>query len=197
MIQQELRRIYNRLKMMIGVGEAQGFSDAGSIQKAKYKTALELSSGTPRMIEFGFSSGLPSGTDVLLVSLSGDRSDAIIIASNNASYRHKNLKPGETVIYNQWGQFIKLTEDGITIEANNKPVTVNQATTVTINATEGVKMVTPKLEVTGEIVDMTDASNNQSLNELRTKFEEHKHVVQHVQSGDASITSNVPNNLDG
>ncbi|MBK5146004.1 phage baseplate assembly protein [Budviciaceae bacterium BWR-B9] len=186
--QGRIDRLYRQIKMMIGIGKLTTSSDAGGVQSVQYQTPLEVKGNTPRFCEFGFSSGLPPGSDVVIVSLGGDRSSTAIIASNNQSFRHTGLQPGETVIYNQWGMFVKLTEDGIEIEAKNKPVTVNNATTVTINATEGVEMDTPVLKVTGNIID-NSSSNSKTLKDLRDAYNSHDHDVKNVQGGDSTRTS--------
>jgi phage gp45-like len=41
-------------------------------------------------------------------------------------------------MYNQWGLNILLTEDGVFIDAKGKNVEVNNATTVTINASDSI-----------------------------------------------------------
>ncbi|ARZ01731.1 baseplate assembly protein [Yersinia ruckeri] len=187
----QLSRLYRQVKMMLGVGRVTASSDAGSAQTVQYQTPLEVRGNTPRMAEFGFSSALPVGSDVVIGFLGGDRSSAVIIASNHQAYRHTGLSAGETVIYSQWGQFIKLTEAGIIIEANNQPVTVNNATEVTINATDSVLMKTPILKVTGDIIDHCE-SNSATLKTLREAYNSHKHPVKNVQGGSATITSEPP-----
>ncbi|MBN5198776.1 phage baseplate assembly protein [Serratia marcescens] len=177
--------------MMLGIGRITAHGDAGGIQKLQYQTPLEVRGGTPRMAEFGFSSGLPVGTDVVIAYLGGDRSSAVIVASNNQQYRHSDLKPGESVIYNQWGMFIKLTENGIEVEAKGQPVTVSNATTVTVTATEKIRLDTPRLEVTGDVIDNCD-SNGATLKQLRDGHNDHEHIVKNVQSGNDEKTSEKP-----
>ncbi|MGX1957027.1 phage baseplate assembly protein domain-containing protein [Serratia proteamaculans] len=186
-----LRQLGRRVSMMLGIGRITAHSDAGGIQKLQYQTPLEVRGETPRMAEFGFSSGLPVGTDVVLAYLGGDRSSAVIVASNNQQYRHSGLKPGESVIYNQWGMFIKLTENGIEVEANGKPVAVSNATTVTVTATEKIRLDTPRLEVTGDVIDNCD-SNSATLKALRDGHNDHDHIVKNVQSGNDEKTSEKP-----
>jgi len=113
------------------------------------------------------------------------------VASTNQQYRHFGLNPGETVIYNQWGRFIKLTENGIEVEAKSQPVTVSNATTVTINAAEGVLMNTPVLKVTGDVIDNCK-SNTATLKQLRDGHNAHDHIVKNVQSGNDDKTSEKP-----
>ncbi|MGT3353865.1 phage baseplate assembly protein domain-containing protein [Yersinia enterocolitica] len=186
----QLAKLYRQIKMMIGVGRVTGSHDGSSVQTVQYQTPLEVRSDTPRLAEFGFSSGLPAGTDVVIGFLGGDRSSAVIIGSNHQSFRHVGLNSGETVIYSQWGQYVKLTEAGIIIEANGQPVTVNNATEVTINAAEKVRLNTPLLEVSGDIVDNA-GSNNTTLKTLREAYNAHNHQLKNVQGGSATLTSEV------
>ncbi|MCQ8762844.1 baseplate assembly protein, partial [Escherichia coli] len=58
-------------------------------------------------------------------------------------FRYTGLKPGETVVYNQQGMNIHLTEEGIFIDAKGKDVEINNARNITATATEQVKLVTP------------------------------------------------------
>ncbi|CUZ14195.1 Mu-like prophage protein gp45 [Serratia marcescens] len=189
-----LRQLGRRVAMMIGLGKITGYGDAGGIQKLQYQTPLEVKGDTPRMAEFGFSSGLPVGTDVVLAYLGGDRSSAVIVASNNQQYRISGLKSGETLIYNQWGMFVKLTENGIEVEAKGKPVTVANATTVTVTATEKIRLETPRLEVTGDVIDNCD-NNGATLKALRDAHNTHDHVVKNVQSGNDEKTSEKPGEI--
>ncbi|MBG6243173.1 MAG: phage baseplate assembly protein V [Candidatus Symbiopectobacterium sp. Dall1.0] len=183
--------LYRRTLMMLGIGRVTALSDSGKVQKIQYQVPLEVRGDTPRMAEFGFSSGLPVGSDVVLAFLGGDRSNAVVIATNNQSYRHTGLNPGETVIYNQWGMFVKLTENGIVIEAKNQPVTVNNATLVTVTATEGIRLNTPNLLVSGDITDNCD-SQSATLKQLRETYNQHSHDVDNVEPGGATIASRSP-----
>ncbi|QZN97992.1 phage baseplate assembly protein V [Symbiopectobacterium purcellii] len=177
--------------MMLGIGTVTACSDSGKVQKIQYQVPLEIRGDTPRMAEFGFSSGLPAGSDVLLAFLGGDRSNAVVIATNNQDYRHTGLNPGETVIYNQWGMHIKLTETGIEVEAKNQPVVVNNATTVTVTASEKIRLETPELQVTGNITDNCD-TQSATLKQLREAFNHHEHALSGVQPGSATLTSDKP-----
>ncbi|EPJ1396490.1 TPA: phage baseplate assembly protein [Yersinia enterocolitica] len=186
----QLSRLYRQIKMILGVGRVTGCNDGGTVQTVQYQTPLEVRDDTPRLAEFGFSSGLPAGSDVVIGFLGGDRSSAVIIGSNNQSYRHAGLNSGETVIYSQWGQYVKLTETGIIIEANGQPVTVNNASEVTVNASVKVRLNTPLLEVSGDIVDNA-GSNNTTLKTLREAYNGHNHQLKNVQGGSATLTSEV------
>ena len=118
---QEMKR---RIMMLANLARVVSQNDSGNVQMAQVQTPLDVRPDTLRFAEFGFSSGLPPGSDVIVLSVGGDRSSQVVIASNHNGLRFKNLKPGEVVIYNEWGQYIKLTEDKIEVEANGKDVIV-------------------------------------------------------------------------
>ncbi|MDE9537520.1 phage baseplate assembly protein, partial [Xenorhabdus bovienii] len=80
---------------MLGLGRVTTCNDNGVIQRIQYQTEMEVRDNTNRISEFGFSSGLPTGTDVVLAFLGGDRSNAVVIGSNHQKYRHIGLKSGE------------------------------------------------------------------------------------------------------
>ena len=183
----QFRNFTNRIASMLGVGRITAMKDAGSTQSVQYQTPLEVATAH-RLAEFGFSSGLPVGTDVVLAFLGGDRSNPVVIATNHQGYRYSDLSPGETVMYNQWGMNVLLTENGVFIDAKGKNVEINNATTVTINATESILANTPLLKCTGDIVDNCE-SNSKTLKQLRDAYNLHDHEVKEVQSGEGTITS--------
>lgn len=184
---QNLKKAAVRIAGLLGIGRITSQKDNGEIQKAQYQTPLEVASA-PRMADFGFSSGLPVGTDVVIAFIGGDRSSPVIIASNHQGYRRTGLNEGETAIYNKWAMEVLLTEKGVFIDAKGKDVEVNNATNVTINASEGILANTPVLKCTGDIIDNCE-SNTRTLKELRDAHNDHDHVVKNVQKGNDDATS--------
>jgi phage baseplate assembly protein V len=89
---------------------------------------------------FGFSSNPPAGSTGIVLPLGGKTSQAVIIATEHASYRIKSLKSGEVAIYSDEGDMIVLKR-GRLIEATTD--------TFKINASNKVEMNTPLLQVNG------------------------------------------------
>lgn len=189
----DISGLYRQIKMMFGLGKVTGMNDTGPAQTLQYKNAMEVLTAA-RLAEFGFSSGPPIGSDVMVAFLGGDRSNPVIIATNSKAYRHTGLKAGETVVYDQWGKYIKLTEEGIEVEANGKPVTVSRATVVTITGTEEIIADTPVFKCTGDIIDNSD-TNATTMKQLRDTFNDHDHFVEGVQGGGLTIQSDKPGEL--
>lgn len=188
--------LFHRLMNLFSMGRVTAASDSGVVQRVQVQSPNEVRSDTPVLQHFGFSSVLPSGTDVVVMSLGGNRSSAVVVASGHQSYRQSGQSPGEVVVYNQWGQCVRLTESGIVVEASGQPVTVNGATTVEVTATEGVTLNTPELKVKGNISaegDITDnsGSNSATVKSLREAYNGHTHPVSGVESGGSTVTSQV------
>lgn len=186
---EQINRLKRSVMNMLGIGHVTSSDDSGNVQLVQFKTPFDVRGDTPRLSEFGFASGLPVGTDVVLAHVAGDRSNAVIIATNNRAYRLAGLSPGESAIYDQWGHYVKLTESGIVVEAKSGPVTINNADTVTVNASSGMVFNTPTLKVSGDIIDNSDSGNATTLKNLRDSYNEHDHDVKEVESGSSTVTS--------
>ncbi|HFF1434248.1 TPA: phage baseplate assembly protein V, partial [Escherichia coli] len=180
--------LFRRLVSLLSVGRVTAGDDSGVVQTVQVQSPSEVRSDTPVLQQFGFSSVLPAGTDVVVMSLAGNRSSAVVVASGHQSYRINGLSSGEVVVYNQWGQYVRLGEDGIVVEASGQQVLVNSATTLEVTATDGVTLKTPSLKVTGDITDNCE-SNSTTLKALREAYNDHTHPVSGVESGGSTVTS--------
>lgn len=188
-----LIRLYRRITMLVGIGRTTGvMEDEGTTQKLQYKTPFDVRGSTLRMTEFGFSSGLPAGSDVLILSLGGDRSSQVIVATNHGSTRYGNLKPGETVIYDAQGKSVLLGKEKLTVKCAGQDIEVLEAQNATITASVKVRFEAPLAECTGDIVDNCD-SNSVSLKALRDAYKAHGHDVKNIEGGNDTRTSEKTN----
>ena len=145
--------MWRRIQLMSGWGRVTFCDDSKTAQLLQVKlNDSETRDSTPRIAEFGFTSFPPNGSDVLMVFMGGDRSKGVVVATGHQQSRPAGLVSGESMVYDVWGKSIHFTkDDGIVVEAKGAPVTINNATTVTINAATAVEMVTPVLRVSGDI----------------------------------------------
>ena len=193
--QANVDRLARRVLLLVGRGRISApVNDGGSVQMLQAQiNQLETIDNLRRIAEFGFTSVPPEGSDVAIVFVGGDRSSGLVIGTNHQGSRPTGLNPGETMIFTQDGKQIYLTAGGgIFIKANGQPVEVDNATTVTINAATKIRMVTPRLECTGDIVDNCDTTGR-SMAADRVIYDGHTHPVPNVQLGGPGTTTNVPN----
>jgi phage baseplate assembly protein V len=146
-----ISRLWRRVQLFVTRGRITLSNDAGNVQLLQVRLgAQELRDSTPRLGEFGHASRPPAGSDVVVLFVAGDRSNGVVVASGHQASRPRNLLEGESQLYDLWGRSVYLTQDGgIVVEALGTPVTVNNATTVTVNASAKVQFNTPVLEVSG------------------------------------------------
>jgi phage baseplate assembly protein V len=188
-----LERTARRVLLSLARALVTTVNDAGGFQRVQVKiNALETADNTPRPVEFGLTSNPPVGSDAFVVFLGGDRSNGVVLGTVHQPSRPKNLASGETMIYSQDGKQIYLTASGgIVVDAKNQAVTVNDATTVTINAASKVVMNTPLLQVSGDIIDNA-GSNAHTMAQMRSIYNTHTHPVVNVQTGGSTINTNGP-----
>jgi phage baseplate assembly protein V len=186
-----IQRLYQRILHAIGRGRITTGSDAGSVQLQQVRLGPdEIKDNIPRLAEFGLTSMPPVGSDAVLVFIGGDRSNGAIIATGHQGSRPTGLKVGETMLYSQDGKSIYMTAaGGIVVDAKGQVVTVNNATTVTINAATKIRMVTPLLEVTGDIIDNAGTNTN-TVAQMRAIYDGHTHPVANIATGSSTVTSN-------
>lgn len=120
-------RIWRRVQTLISRGRIYApANDSGNVQMLQITlNDLEIRDNTPRLAEYGFTSvplppdwppGQPKpgyGCDALVLFVSGDRSNGVIIATGDQRYRLKNLAPGEVALYDDQGQIVHLSRDRI------------------------------------------------------------------------------------
>ncbi|HEV2364036.1 MAG TPA: phage baseplate assembly protein [Caulobacteraceae bacterium] len=187
-------RLWRRALYAIGRGRVTLVDDTGVVQilQADFgpmgpSGSMALRDNTPRLAEFGFASNPPAGAHFVALSIGGDRSNTVVIATGHQATRLKNLAPGDSALYDSRGAYVWLTPTGIVIEAKNQPVTINDATQVTINASAKVRLVTPRFEVTGDIIDNCDAQSA-TVKALRTAYDAHHHTGVTAGAGTSGTT---------
>jgi len=159
---------------MLAKARARLIDDTGGFQRVQIEVLKgEVRDDAVRLQEYGFSSHPFAGATALVAFLSGNRSHPVIVALDDAARRKKGLRQGEVIIYDDLGQEVHLTRDGIFIRGGGKPVTITN--------TEKVRMETPLLEVTGEIRDLCDTAG-QTMSGMRSVYNNHTHSENNVGS---------------
>lgn len=155
-----LKPVADRIKMMVARGVVKAVADSGGIQVIQAGLlADELRGGLERFQNYGFT-GVPlSGADAAVVFLGGNRDHGIVLAVDDRRYRLKGLQSGEVAVYTDEGDKIVLKRGGI----------------IEVTASTKVRMVTPKLEVTGDIIDNCD-TQPRTMAGMRQIYNIHTHA---------------------
>ena len=94
---------------------------------------------------FGLSAVAPPGSDILILSMGGNRDGAQALMAGDPSLRPTGAQIGETVLYDAAGQTVKLGADGIVI-------TDASGSTITMNGGK-VTIIADDVEITGNLTN--------------------------------------------
>lgn len=104
--------------------------------------------------QFGFTSGVPAGSELIVLPLGGKTAHSVIVATENGAYRVQ-VGGGEVCVYNQWGAKITLKKEKI-IEVDcdhfivkAKEDVLMQTKSYTVQADTSVTYQTPGLAYGG------------------------------------------------
>lgn len=182
------RRIWNAL----GFGALTVTNDTGPVQTAQVKlNTPEMRDGVPVVQLFGLAGNAPPGTNAVVLFLGGDRSNAVVIATNHQGSRPTGQNPGEATLYNNFLMSIALKQGGIVVNGGGQPLIVENAPIVTINAATEIIANTPLLKCSGDIQD-NYATNTKTMAQMRALYDQHDHKVQNVATGTSTIITTTP-----
>lgn len=134
---------------------------------------------------YGFTARPKAGAEVLAAFFDGDRSHGAVLVAADRRYRKTGLAEGEVALYTDEGDSIVFSRGRIVRVVAGAQLEVT-APLVTIVASTKVRMVTPLLEVTGEIKDKCDSSGK-TMAGMRTTYNSHTH-----HENDVHGETNVP-----
>lgn len=187
--------LYQRIISMFRPGVVLATRDDGPVQRLQVQvSSMEIRDNVINTCWWGFASRPLPGGQVLVSVPGGNASGGFVVSSGDTRY-HFALSEGECAIYDDLGQSVHLTRTGITIDGGGLPIQVQNAPTITMTATTNVRLVTPLLEVTGDILDNCDTQPHTNAN-FRTIYNSHTHKVEQVQAGGSTIETDIPDQQD-
>ncbi|PJG83762.1 phage baseplate assembly protein V [Caviibacterium pharyngocola] len=140
-------------------GELNWMKSGDDIQKTQVSAlADETLSDVELMQHFGFTSVPPAGTQAVILPIGGATTHGIVIATENGSFRVKNLENGEVAVYDQSGSTIILKQ-GRLIEVDCDTFKLN-CKTYRVTATSAADFVTPKLETSAILTAQGQINGN-------------------------------------
>lgn len=187
--------IITRVRNVASRGVIKLVNDKTKIQQMQASLlAGELKDGIENYQNYGFSSVPLKGMEVLVVFCGGDRSNGVVVASGDRTYRLKELHPGEVAIYTDEGDYIKLARNR-KIQVNTLHLEVVAAEdvsyttkTMNINASNSVNITTPVINASQNISAGGDINDKKStMQAMRNTFNGHNHP------GDSGGSTGTPN----
>lgn len=115
---------------------------------------------------YGYTAHSLPGAEAAVGFVEGDRSHGIALIVADRRYRLVGLEPGEVAIYDDQGQKVHLTRDGIVIDGAGLPILLTNAPKVRADV--------PLLECTGDIKDRCD-DNGRTMAGMRDIYNGHNH----------------------
>ena len=117
--------------------------DDGGVQRSKVDGfAGEELDQIQYAMPFGITTVPPKGSDVILLSLGGNRDGAVAIAQMSSGARPKGLSEGDVMIYDLSGNAISLGKDGMAMQDKNGN---------SIQMSNGSLVIVGNVQVTGTI----------------------------------------------
>lgn len=168
-----------RVMLMVGRAVVEYINDATKMQSAQVSLLEgEVREKVELFQQFGFTSVTEPGAEGVALSVSGNRDHVILICVGDRRYRMRNMLPGESAVYNKWGDYILLKESHAVVHHATKVLIESPLTETTGN-----------LKVGGNIVavgNISDQNGLKSMAGMRAVYNGHTHP-------ETSVTTNQPN----
>jgi phage baseplate assembly protein V len=113
-----MQPLRDRMQNMIGRAILSAVNDDSMLQTLQIElTADEAQDGVEHFQPYGFAYHPLAGGEAIALFPGGLRSHAVILSVSDRRYRLKALQGGEVALYDDLGQKLHLTRDGIMIES--------------------------------------------------------------------------------
>lgn len=161
LLQRTLGPIWRRLRLLVSRGVLTLVDDALQMQSVQVTLLGEQPAWAERFQNYGFSGHPHGGAEAIVAAVGGARAHLVALAVDDRRYRINSLKPGEVTLYDDLGQRVHLTRDGIVIDGAGLPLAFVNCPTVSMDG---------DLEVAGDVRDHTS-----TMQAMRDTFNPHTH----------------------
>jgi phage baseplate assembly protein V len=110
--------LWRRVRMSVSRGIISLVNDIGGRQthQVRLLAGEEIAADAESFDHYGFTSVPHPGAEAVLITVGAERTHAVVVAVGDRRYRLRGLKGGEAALYDDLGQVVHLTRDGIRIE---------------------------------------------------------------------------------
>lgn len=164
-MEEVVRRHGRMLRNMAARGVISKVSAGRKMQSLQVRLlAGEVKDNVEHFEPYGYTAHPHTGAEAITLFFDGDRSHGVVLVVADRRYRLQGLEAGEVALHDDQGQKVVIKRDRIQATA---PL-------VEVVASAKVRMVTPLLEVTGEIRDRCD-TDGKTMEQMRSSHDAHRH----------------------
>jgi phage baseplate assembly protein V len=156
-----LSPVWRRMRLLFSRGVLKMVDDGQTLQSVQVTLLGESPAWAERFQQYGMTSVPHGGAEAVVAAVGGARAHLVAIAVDDRRYRMTSLKTGEVAIYDDLGQSVHLTREGIVITGAGKPLAFVNCPLVTMDG---------DLEVAGEVRDHTS-----TMQTMRDLYNDHVH----------------------
>ncbi|WP_051378332.1 phage baseplate assembly protein V [Derxia gummosa] len=199
-----LAPLVRRVGNLLARGVLTGSSTADGLPRAQARLlADETRDALDDLERYGLASAPLPGAEVLAAFVDGDRAHGVVLAIADRRYRIP-LDAGEVALYDDLGQSVHLTRDGIVVRGAGQPMLITDTPTLTVDAAmhvTGAITCDAAVSALGDITsaanigaagNVTDQDGAHSMAGMRTLYDGHHHTITGVRAGTDSVTTDPP-----
>lgn len=150
----QLRRllapIWRRLRLQVSRGVIRRSDDERKLQELQLDLLAGETAEMERFQQYGFSSRPLEGAEALAAAVGGSRSHLVAFAVDDRRHRPRDLQPGESIMYTDEGDFIRMRRGRVIEVVAGSKLDVT-APEVEIKASTKVTLDTPMTEISGDV----------------------------------------------
>ncbi|UZZ12191.1 phage baseplate assembly protein V [Ectopseudomonas mendocina] len=156
-----LSPIWRRMRLLVSRGVLKMVADEQTLQSVQVTLLGESPAWAERFQQYGITSVPHGGAEAVVASVGGARAHLVALVVDDRRYRMSGLKGGEVAIYDDLGQSVHLTREGIVIKGAGLPLAFVDCPVVTMDG---------DLEVAGNVRDHTS-----TMQGMRDIYNDHHH----------------------
>ncbi|MCE8004216.1 phage baseplate assembly protein V [Billgrantia ethanolica] len=164
--------VWRRIRLLVSRGVLKLVDDSLKLQSVQVALLGGAPAWAERFQQYGYTSHPHPGAEAVVAAVGGARAHLVALTIDDRRYRLVGLAQGEVAIYDDQGQKVHLTRDGIVIDGVGKPVNFVNCPDVYMDG---------NLHVAGEVKDHTS-----TMQAMRDTYNDHDH------DGDSGGTTGKP-----
>lgn len=161
--------LVNRLRLYVARALIRRVDDSGGLQIVQVAIQAGVTrDSAERFQQYGLTSVPYPDAECVTVSVGGNTDHQIVINVDDRRYRLRGMKTGEAALYDDLGQTVHLTRDGMVIRGAGLPMLLTETTKITLDSDVHV---TGGLTVEGD----TDLQGDRVDHQGRNIGRQHQH----------------------